>query len=257
MSHELMTTWGEANLSTPPYVLSGDEEILNFGQDHSEETFIHSGLYLDEPTGFHLQLIPCPYCGPIGTASVYILMLNPGFGLLDMYAEKTSEELRNELIQQLSGNRRNLFFDPRFFWTGGFEYWLRKFKTIIHQVANEVHISAKEAMQFISREVAFLELVPYHSQRFSLNPVVMHRLRSVKLMKSFVEDVVLKRTENNEATVIVTRKAKDWGLNEDNDIVVYSQHEARGAHISIKTRGGRAICDRLLTRYRAKHELTK
>lgn len=251
--HPLLKAWGEIDSLKPPYVLPGDESILPYGSVHSEKSFIQSGLFLDESSAFHFGLYPCPYSGPINTASVYILMLNPGFSLLNIYEEKSDNEYRSELLKQISGNRNNHCFNRRFYWTAAFGYWLRKFKTIIHQIANERHISPKDALDFLSREVAFLELVPYHSQQFNLNPSIINELRSVDLMKSFVQDVLHRRISKGEVTAIVTRKAKYWGLEESKGVVIYSAQEARGAHISTNTRGGSAIIERLRCRYGTPH----
>ena len=77
---------------------------------------------------FHLSLFPVPYAGDLKSAPIVILMLNPGFGYSDYWAEFKMPDFRSRLELNLcqSFDRIEypfLFLDPRFCWHGGFLWW--------------------------------------------------------------------------------------------------------------------------------------
>lgn len=219
--------------------------ISGYGGAITASEFAMTDQVVIPDSSFYFNLIPQPFLGKIETAKVYILLLNPGLGNLDLFAEEQSPEFRNKLINSLSGNCPHLYFDPSLHWTGGFQWFARKFKTLIKEVKEDKSWSMQETLSFFAEHVATIELVPYHSAHFSLNQKVIDQLQSVKVVRDFVCNDLVKRAEAGDCTIIVSRKARDWGIKESKNIVVYSATEARGAHISAKTRGGEAILKQL------------
>ena len=82
--------------------------------------------------------------------------------------------------------------------------------------------------------------MPYHSRKFGSESLI-ENLRSVEIMRSFVNDYLLPKAQNNKATIIVTRKAKIWGLTKSKNVIVYNKNEARSAHLTPNSKGGKAI----------------
>ena len=101
--------------------------------------------------------------------------------------------------------------------------------------------SLAESLRVFSQSVAFLELYPYHSESFALPRTVTSQLHSAKLAHSYAHDVLLLRARRGEILLLVTRQAKAWGLVAERNVIVYSRGEARGAHLTPRSRGGEAI----------------
>ena len=177
-----------------------------------------------------------PYVGDITNASVYILMLNPGFRPLDYYAEQESSEYIQALksgLHQTGYNKYPFYFlDPRFSWTGGGSYWNQKLGAYIKKIISRDGITYQEAAYNISHKIAVLELVPYHSSHFKLPKKEIKKLKSVKLMRDYVTSYVLPRSRKNEACIIVTRKNNYWRMKEEMNIVVYTGGQTRGAYLT-------------------------
>ncbi len=81
--HALLDEWRAFDSAAPPYVLPGDEAMLDDGGGHvvhnSLEEYERSGDALrTQDTRFHLGLLPQPFHGFLEAARVYVLMLNPG-----------------------------------------------------------------------------------------------------------------------------------------------------------------------------------
>ena len=83
----------------PPFQLSADADVLASAdtvtcgyEEYSRDNFI-----FDRDTRLHLGLVPLPYGGDLRSAKVFVLMLNPGLGPSDYYAEQTSREWRDLL----------------------------------------------------------------------------------------------------------------------------------------------------------------
>ena len=68
---------------------------------YTPEEFIGSDAFGDfDETKFHLSLLPVPYLGNLRTADIFILHLNPGFGL-EEYADDADPCLRTALRHTL------------------------------------------------------------------------------------------------------------------------------------------------------------
>jgi hypothetical protein len=226
-------------------ILPGDQAISGWGKAISSSEFAMTDQVVKPNEKFYFNLIPQPFAGKLLTAKVYILLLNPGLGNLDLFAEEQSPEYRNKLVKSLRGNCPHLYFDPSLHWTGGFQWFTRKFKTLIKEVQKDKSWSMQQTLSFFAEHVATIELVPYHSAHFSLNQKVIDQLQSVNLVREFVCNELVKRAKAGDCTIIVSRKAREWGIKASKNIVVYTAMEARGAHLSAKTRGGEAILKQL------------
>lgn len=181
----------------------------------------------------HTSLVPVPYLGDLVNADIVILLLNPGLGPLDYWAEEQSPEFRNHLIASLWQERRtHISLDPEWAWTGGFKWWEEKLRDVGKLIALErFDGNYGRALRSLSERVLAVELVPYHSIKFgaSLN------LSSMRKAQQFVSSIECDRT------VIITRGARHWSVNENPNVVRYSAGQARGASLSKKSPGGQAI----------------
>jgi hypothetical protein len=179
-----------------------------------------------------------------------VLLLNPGLGPHDYYGEYEVPSYREALLANLRQDFRLgatpfLFLDPRFAWHGGFGWWHGKFAAVIARLATLWRIPFAEARSRLASRLGAVELLPYHSAGFRDAGGWIDRLHSVSLAKAYVADVVLPRVRRGEAIAIVTRKAKAWNLPVEPGVITYSASQARGAHLTPESLGGRAILEHL------------
>jgi hypothetical protein len=251
--HDLLAAWRRFAASAPPFVLEADEVLVQ-PSVAKRWTAMHAGWreFTANP-GFgasdrrlHLALLPMPFAGPLETASVVVLMLNPGLSPVDYFAEYEVPEFRNTLLSNLQRSAAcpehlNPFLNPQFAWHSGFGYWHGKFRELIANHAAAHGRSLAESLRVFSREIAFLELYPYHSESFGLPRSIRSRLVSARLACSYAHEVLLPRALSGETLLLVTRQAKEWDIGASRNVIVYSSGEARGAHLTPRSRGGEAI----------------
>ncbi len=246
--HTLVTTWKRFQTEEAPYVLPGDELVLSGPQLCCRFTGWDS--FVADPefgapgnSKLHLDLLPIPFVGNLKTASVFLLMLNPGFGPHDYFGEYKVPEYRSALLNNLRQARGNsfLFLDPRFSWHGGFDYWHTKLWNVIAAFAESMGISYGRARQFFQSRIAAIELAPYHSVNFAVPSRVFNSLRSVNLARSFVHEELLPRAKSGDCLIVVTRAVKHWQLPKHRNVVAYTTAETRSAYLSPRSRGGSAI----------------
>ncbi|MDP2324279.1 MAG: hypothetical protein Q8N51_09655 [Gammaproteobacteria bacterium] len=174
-----------------------------------------------------------------------VLMLNPGLNPVDYFAEYRVPAFREAVLSNLRQSYQvshpNLFLNPEFSWHSGFGYWHGKFRELIARHAAARGCSLAESLRVFSQSVAFLELYPYHSESFRLTRTVTSQLRSAKLARSYAHEILLPRARRGEVLLLVTRQARAWGLVAEQNVIVYSRGEARGAHLTPRSRGGEAI----------------
>lgn len=258
--HELITTWRNFPTNISPYLLPGDKVLL---QDSNRDCHMTSWIHYisDSNVGdphdkrfhkcFHLGLLPQPFTGNIESASIYILMLNPGFGPSNYFGEYQMPEYRKAIISNLKQNHkdgRNPFFllDPRFSWHGGYDYWHKKLRNLIAEFASGVHISYGKSREFFQQKIAVLDLVPYHSINFSMPKSTLNELRSVKLIRSYVNEVLVPKAKRGQCIIIIARGEKKWELHNLNklslkQIIIYKKGAARSAYLTPNSSGGKAI----------------
>ena len=111
-------------------------------------------------------------------------------------------------------------------------------------LASERNVSLKEARAWLGNKLAAVELLPYHSAHFRERDRWLDEergLSSVALARAFMKE----RVGRGGALVIITRKADHWGLEDGPKVIKFSPEEARGAHLTPDSRGGKAILEHL------------
>ncbi len=248
--HRLLEVWRAFTPGEESSVLAEDEPLLH----KPALTCRYNGWqgYVADPDfgvtrhpALHLDLLPMPFVGNLETASVFVLMLNPGLGPSDYFGEYRVPEYRAALRANLRQERDRPFFflEPRYSWHGGFAYWHGKLHGLIGSLAQRNGISYGGARQLLQSQLAVLQLAPYHSPRSALSNRLLSALPSVALARAFAVEVLLPRAREGDCLVVVCRKAKTWGLPEMGNVVVYCASEARAAHLGPASRGGKAILE--------------
>lgn len=126
-------------------------------------------------------------------------------------------------------------------WHGGGQYWENKLRDIIHEVSHSKSVSYIDALSFVSKNIATLELIPYHSKIFKLKNNLYNQMYTPKLMIDFVREYVVPRVRSGKACIICTRRKKRWHLPKNKNIIVYTGGQTRGASLSKNTTGGKKI----------------
>ena len=264
MSNSLVHFWEKFKIGEAPYIHPDDMSYkFKKGQTFLERDCVHKDeidfrAFLkserfgnDEDTKYHLSNLPSPYKGDLERADIYILLLNPGLSYTDYYGEYHSD---SSLRRRLEANLRQdlgktefpfTWLDPNLCWHAGFMWWERKLRKVLRKIADKNHKGSYiDAMRSLSRRLACVEIVPYHSLKFK-NSSFLHELPSVKAAKSFVRKTLLPGLESDNRTLIVTRQSKEWGLEKlDGKVIVYEGGQTRGASLGPSTEGGRAILSR-------------
>ncbi|SFQ48857.1 hypothetical protein [Hymenobacter arizonensis] len=258
--HPLITTWQRFSPTRFPRLLPEDKQLANQpGRAliyRSYENFITSADFGNtDCTQFHLGLLPQPFIGNLSKASIFILMLNPGFSVGDYYALQHSSAYASAIKRNLSQQNESddfpfFFLDPQFAWTAGGQWWQTKLHSIATELMRLNVIKLPEALQHISQHVACLEMFPYHSRSFS--PLKIE-LESKKLVCQYVKEVLVPRTQQGDALLVATRQAAAWPLPQrsNRNIITYNAGQARGAHLTMNTPGGQAILERLQRTWKA------
>ena len=251
--NRLIELWRKCPLDNPPYILPEDNTRLQkfpLTIFSSFERYIGSDAIAKKTdTSLHVGLLPVPYVGNIQKAHILILMLNPGLSHGDYFAEYNVMEFREAVIRNLRQENTghddsSIFLNPRFAWHPGFGYWQKKLHDIVRALAKRSSITYQEALSRVQEKIACLELFPYHSKNFGAHKL-LDELPSVLTMIEFVHDMVFPRVQNGELTVIVTRGAKYWKLPPHEKIIQYEGTETRAAHLTLDSKGGKAIAKQL------------
>jgi len=254
----LINAWAGWSEGSAPYILEEDRAVLESARSTKAITTVSSwsAAYKSDnfaapgDTKLQLGLLPHPFCGDLKNAEIYVLLLNPGFGPHDYFGEYEMPIYRNAMLANLkqSFTDKTLPFyhlDPQFSWHGGFTWWHAKFAKVIETLAESRGVSFAEARSELGRKVASIELLPYHSTSFHDADHWIRDLQSVKLAREFVNEYVIPRVEAGKAIVIVTRQANTWNLPQHKGVVRYTGQEARAAHMTPGSRGGKAILEHL------------
>lgn len=257
MSHPLVETWRRFSVSTAPFILQEDSQSLSGKMRvfDSPKSYIESDIFCDKgDKTLHTGLYPIPYSGDLDKAKVFLLQLNPGFSPADYFAEYRDAEFREAQTRSLKQENTDndfpfIYIDPRFCWHPGFGYWQGKLHQIIVKIKEKKNCPYREASSILSKNLAMLELLPYHSKNFGLGNGLLGSLASVRLIRSYVKDVLLPKAYDGEITIIVMRKANMWGIsnssNSSEHVIIYDASECRSAHLTIGSKGGDAIAKRL------------
>jgi hypothetical protein len=255
--HPLIQQWRACPLASPPFRFLGDDVPFSghstkfISVCDSYDEYLKSPAFGDpRDTTLHLGLIPSPYYGNIESASIYMLMLNPGLQPIDYFAEHIAPEFRHALVRNLHQKQAQspfpfIFLNPRFAWHSGFTYWQKKLHDVVSIFKEKRNLTLTAALSDMARRIVCLQLVPYHSRNFGLPRDLTRHLPSVQIMQHFIQEVVVRRVQTDEAIAIVLRGKDMWQMPRHKNIVVYDGSESRSAHLSLKSRGGKAIAARL------------
>ncbi len=261
--NSLVAYWKEFLRETkgPPYIHPKDNEHLtryfrrrlDVMEPLNFDKFVQGSQFgtTNDESRFQFSLLPVPYVGDLGRADVFILMLNPGFETVDYWGEYESRAFRQALERNLKQHRRGTEFpflglDPRFCWHSGYVYWEGKLRGIIRALAAEKNLRYRDALKVVSKRIACVELVPYHSAHFG-GGALAKRLPSAQIAQQWVENALVPRARRGEVLIVATRKIKEWGIKKlSGRIVCYEGWQTRGAHLTPNSLGGRAILNRLL-----------
>jgi len=250
----LFDTWRRWAPSSPPYVLDDDRSAsaitrsvlhTSWESAHRSDDFASGG-----DSRLHLGLLPVPFIGNLATADIVVLLLNPGLSAGDYFGEYEVPAFRQALLDNLRqvGNDDHPFFylNPAYGWHSGFQWWNNKLSGVIELAAKHWSESFADARHRTANRLAAIQLVPYHSATFSASAAPPSRLPSAKLARDYVHSELVPRALGGDVTIIVARQAATWGLPTSENIVTYSQRDARGAHLTPGSPGGAAILERLL-----------
>lgn len=265
---ELVAFWNVGNFHPKTKIHSQDFNLIenNLIKNCSNSSdFIKNYLSSENKTAldkkFHPNLLPEPYCGNLSKAKIFILGLNPGFDNATYFChenEKLKKALEDNLNQNLSEYEYPFVdLNPEFLWTDSGRWCFSKFDqqkgSIVREIMNRKKCGYLDSLKFLSQKIASLELVPYHSKRFSLPKKTYMELPSVKTMLSFIENHVIPKVNSDDAVLIVLRKGNVLqteieGLKEIEDkIIIYKgSAECQRASLSANSRGGKAMLSFLL-----------
>jgi hypothetical protein len=245
---KIINFWRELSFENKPYIHPKDYVLndINHCTAKNYGEYINSQFIGNDDNLFHPNLCPVPYSGDIINAKIYILMINPGFNIRNYYEEENNLKYNNLLQQILYQNLSNidypiLGFDPQFHWTGGGQYWIEKFNSIIKYLSkNNDYI---KVMNYLSKNIAILEMVPYHSKSYKLKDSIFKELTSPRMMLEFINNYVLDKVNSGKSCIISTRKTNYWNLPDHKNIIKYTGSEARAAYLTIDSKGGRKILE--------------
>ncbi len=258
MPSELIEFWQRFNPSSVPFAHPDDWLVLRKNGEqyiHRErqgfDDFVSSQQFGDfADTKLHLSLLPIPYGGNLRAAEIVILLLNPGFSLTDYYAETRMPAFRARLEEMLAQNFERIDFpflwlDPEYCWHAGFVWWERKLRDVVVLIA-ELKFGGRylDALRDISRRLAYVELVPYHSRSFKAHRLIQ-QLPSVNAARRFAQNGLTDAANKGDKTIIVTRQEREWAIPKGTrNLVVYKGGLARGASLGPNTPGGKEILAR-------------
>jgi hypothetical protein len=237
--NELIMHWSSFDTNTLPFIHHNDLPYLIDGrtiQYASYQEYISNISYSKgKNEKFHTGLLPIPYIGDLRTAKVFLLMANPGLGHSDYKAEYDDIEYReavNQNIKQIPDRDYPFFcLNPKFAWTGGFQYWEKKFESLATKLRKITGTSYEETWQLLAKNVVVLELIPYRSK----NSCIIRELQSTELIKNFVKKALIPKTEDGSIILVAMRKVEEWGFrkfeNHNKNIFIYDSYSAHSASL--------------------------
>jgi len=254
MPHPLIDAWRGFTPADAPFVLPADQPLLQALEGRPgivvhrslAEYTASAGFGAADDRRLHLGLLPVPYVGVVETASIYLLMLNPGLSAADYFAEWQEASYGQALVENLAGQSPFLCLNPTFAWHPGFAYWHGKLGGVLRRLASATGIPYQTVLDAVAHKLCVLQLLPYHSPSFGVPRQLLERLPSCQLVRSFVSDVVVPRARDGSAVVVVTRQADLWNVPADCSPVVYSGPATRAAHLTPDSQGGQRMLEILL-----------
>jgi hypothetical protein len=145
---------------------------------------------------FALDTLVTPWTGPIRTASVVLLALNPGLTETGVAERREAQmpEGRAVMAQNLGGDAPLPSFATSRGWT---ERRLKQFGLSYAAAAIKV---------------VFVNLMPYRSREGAKDHHMLGRLTSVRMVRAWARDTLFREARAGQRVVICLRSARDWGL---------------------------------------------
>ncbi len=205
----------------------------------SHDDYINSEYFGDRTDSkLHLGISPHPYAGNLERAKIFILSLNPGLhpGEYLLETDPKYVEIHKKNMRQEKMDYPFYFLNPYLSIHPGYTYWFKKFRDLINEIRDHFGIKWVEAQKRLSGLVTTLELVPYHSQTFGLTDNILTKLESVKVMKQYVNEILIPKAEKKEILIIITRKTRFWNLKESDNVILYRKNETQSASLGRNSR---------------------
>lgn len=128
--HALVEAWRRLDAEKPPYVLPEDLPCIRaemMVQYPSFAAYSASADFRPHDTRLHVGLLPMPYMGDLESATIFLLMLNPGLEFGDYAAELDVPGTRERFLQNLrqeagQGDFPFALLDPATVLHPGFRY---------------------------------------------------------------------------------------------------------------------------------------
>ena len=195
-----------------------EESLFKFWEGVSPSTKVHpKDATVFEENGKHnfkLDCLPNPYYGPLKTAPIVLLYLNPGFSDKD-YAESQTEEGGQFYWRQRQGNeplRSQINLKDKSWW-----------------VSRTKHLNSDP--EYLRHKLAVLELCAYHSKSFS-DGAMLSKLPSCQVAMNWAVSHLFVQARARKRVVICMRATKRWGLTSGNhDGWLFAPRVTRGGHM--------------------------
>ena len=163
---------------------------------------------------FELDCLPVPFYGPLKTAPVVLLFLNPGFSEKDIY-EARDERERQFYWRQRQGSeplRSQTDIAKKSWWVSR----TRRFHP---------------DPEYLRHRLAVLELCPYHSKEFKDGRLI-GKLPSTQTTLAWANKVLFPQARAKKRVVLCMRAAKRWGLSVgQHDGWLFVPHVTRNGHL--------------------------
>ena len=245
---ELINFWRQLKLNNKPFIHKKDKDILE-NIDRVKLSFKDyiknvNNLFSNN-TQIHTGLLPVPYTGDLQKASIFLLMINPGFNHNDYYSETINNykiALINNMRQEnIDKNYPFLFLNPSFCHTSGGVYWLRKFDSLIRGLKDRLRNKTYEdILKHISKNVCSLELFPYHSKNLKINNIVL-KCPSVCRIRAIIDELMRRKN----TLIVCLRQPENWGVNNNKQIYTLLPRERQSASLKTDTEQGKKILNKL------------
>jgi hypothetical protein len=245
----LIQFWNECDLEEGPYCHPRDKDFLFHRRNASKidtrmPKTADEWLVASRASAAQLSLLPSPYLGDLRRAEILLCLTNPGLSIVDFHAEQKVDKYREAIVRQVRQEKIDeldypfFMLDPELCWSSAYQWWMGKFQGVIDDLAKVRHAGDfAAANRTLSREVATIELFPYHSKDFQLRNVVKN-LPSSHAARLFVREMA-----ERGKTVIVMRSFTEWsrGGLQGRNLKCLSSGEARSASFGKNTTGGAAL----------------
>jgi hypothetical protein len=145
---------------------------------------------------FELRCLVGPWWGPIRTAPIVLLFLNPKLGNNGAEInEAQTPAMREKIIANLRGDAPLPDFEN---WTGRkwAESHLKQFGLSYRAAASKV---------------AFVNLMPYRSTEGTKDRHMIKHLTSARLILAWARDTLFREADLGERVVVCLRSNQDWG----------------------------------------------